>query len=105
MRSKPMILAALLLAAFLVNLDTTMVNVALPAMVRQLHATTTQLQWVVDAYNLVFAALLLTFGSLSDRFGRKGMLLAGLAVFGGARLGGGVTPPPRAAIRGPGGGG
>ena len=84
MRSKPVILVALLLAAFLVNLDTTMVNVALPAMVRQLHATTTQLQWVVDAYNLVFAALLLTFGSLSDRFGRKGMLLAGLAVIGGA---------------------
>src|SRR5215469_11321403 len=86
MRSKPMILVALLLAAFLVNLDTTLVNVALPAMVRQLHATTTQLQWVVDAYNLVFAALLLTFGSLSDRFGRKGMLLAGLAVVGAASL-------------------
>src|SRR5260221_9984348 len=91
MRSKPMILAALLLAAFLVNLDTTLVNVALPAMVRQLHATTTQLQWVVDAYNLVFAALLLTFGSLSDRFGRKGMLLAGLTVVGAASLAGGVT--------------
>jgi EmrB/QacA subfamily drug resistance transporter len=94
MRSKPMILAALLLAAFLVNLDTTMVNVALPAMVRQLHATTTQLQWVVDAYNLVFAALLLTFGSLSDRFGRKGMLLAGLAVVGAASLAGGFTTTP-----------
>src|ERR1700742_4064363 len=94
MRPKPMILAALLLAAFLVNLDTTMVNVALPAMVRQLHATTTQLQWVVDAYNLVFAALLLTCGSLSDRFGRKGMLLAGLTVFGGASLAGGFTTSP-----------
>ena len=70
MRSKPMILVALLLAAFVINLDTTIVNVALPALVRELHATTTQLQWVVDAYNLVFAALLLTFGSLSDRFGR-----------------------------------
>jgi EmrB/QacA subfamily drug resistance transporter len=91
MRSKPMILAALLLAAFLVNLDTTLVNVALPALVRELHATTTQLQWVVDAYNLVFAALLLTFGSLSDRFGRKGMLLAGLAVVGTASLAGGFT--------------
>src|SRR5690242_13023978 len=91
MRSKPVILVALLLAAFLVNLDTTLVNVALPAMVRELHATTTQLQWVVDAYNLVFAALLLTFGSLSDRFGRKGMLLAGLAVVGGASLAGGFT--------------
>src|SRR5246500_2190822 len=94
MRSKPMILVALLLAAFVINLDTTIVNVALPALVRELHATTTQLQWVVDAYNLVFAALLLTFGSLSDRFGRKGMLLAGLTVFGAASLAGGFTSSP-----------
>src|ERR1700748_431530 len=94
MRSKPLILVALLLAAFLVNLDTTLVNVALPALTRQLHATTTQLQWVVDAYTLVFAALLLTFGSLSDRFGRKGMLLAGLAVVGTASLAGGFTTTP-----------
>ena len=86
-----MILVALLLAAFLVNLDTTLVNVALPALTRELHATTTQLQWVVDAYNLVFAALILTFGSLSDRFGRKGMLLAGLSVVGAASLVGGFT--------------
>src|SRR5690242_4290908 len=91
MRSKPLILGALLFAAFLVNLDTTLVNVALPALVRELHATTTQLQWVVDAYNLVFAALLLTFGALSDRFGRKGMLLAGLTVVGTASLAGGFT--------------
>ncbi|HEX6523601.1 MAG TPA: MFS transporter [Streptosporangiaceae bacterium] len=91
MKSKPMILVALLLAAFLVNLDTTLVNVALPSMVRQLHASTTQLQWVVDAYNLVFAALLLAFGSLSDRLGRKRMLLAGLAVVGAASLAGGFT--------------
>jgi EmrB/QacA subfamily drug resistance transporter len=89
-----MILVALLLAAFVINLDTTLVNVALPALVRELHATTTQLQWVVDAYNLVFAALLLTFGSLSDRLGRKGMLLAGLVVFGTASLAGGFTTSP-----------
>ena len=94
MRSKPLILAALLLAAFVINLDTTLVNVALPSLVRELHATTTQLQWVVDAYNLVFAALLLTSGSLSDRFGRKGMLLAGLTVFGAASLAGGFTTSP-----------
>src|SRR5712691_3886964 len=94
MRSKPMILVALLLAAFAISLDTTMVNVALPSLVRELHATTTQLQWVVDAFNLAFAALLLTFGSLSDRFGRKGMLLAGLAVFGTASLIGGFTSSP-----------
>jgi EmrB/QacA subfamily drug resistance transporter len=89
-----MILVALLLAAFLVNLDTTLVNVALPTLVRELHATTTQLQWVVDSFNLVFAALLLTFGSLSDRFGRKGMLLAGLTVFGAASFAGGFTSSP-----------
>lgn len=94
MRSKAMILTALLLAAFAINLDTTLVNVALPSLVRELHATTTQLQWVVDAYNLVFAALLLTFGSLSDRLGRKGMLLAGLAVFGTASVVGGFTTSP-----------
>jgi EmrB/QacA subfamily drug resistance transporter len=88
------ILAALLLAAFAVNLDTTLVNVALPSLVRELHATTTQLQWVVDAYNLVFAALLLTFGSLSDRLGRKGMLLAGLTVFGTASIVGAFTSTP-----------
>src|SRR5215470_150502 len=94
MRSKPLILVALLLAAFAINLDTTMVNVALPSLDRELHATTTQLQWVVDAFNLAFAALLLTFGSLSDRFGRKGMLLAGLTVFGAASLVGGFTTSP-----------
>ncbi len=94
MRSKPLILIALLLASFAINLDTTLVNVALPSLVRELHATTTQLQWVVDAYNLVFAALLLTFGSLSDRYGRKGMPLAGLAVFGAASVAGGFTTSP-----------
>ena len=94
MRSKPVILTALLLASFVINLDTTLVNVALPSLVRELHATTTQLQWVVDAYNLVFAALLLTFGSLSDRAGRKGMLLAGLGIFGAASVAGGFTTTP-----------
>jgi EmrB/QacA subfamily drug resistance transporter len=82
MRNRPLILASLLLAAFAINLDTTIVNVALPTLVKELHASNTQLQWIVDAYNLVFAALLLACGSLSDRFGRKGMLLAGLTVFG-----------------------
>ena len=79
---------ALLLAAFIINLDTTIVNVALPSLVRQLGASTTDLQWVVDAYNLVFAALVLAAGSLSDRLGRKGMLLAGLGLFGAASLAG-----------------
>jgi EmrB/QacA subfamily drug resistance transporter len=88
---KPFILTSLLLAAFVVNLDTSIVNVALPTLVRDLHASTSMLQWVVDAYTLVFASLLLAAGSLSDRVGRKGMLLAGLAVFGLASLAGGLT--------------
>src|SRR5438094_7841681 len=91
---KPLILFSLLLAAFAINLDTTIVNVALPTLVRQLHASNSELQWVVDAYNLVFAALLLASGSISDRVGRKGMLLAGLAVFGLASAVGGLLSSP-----------
>jgi EmrB/QacA subfamily drug resistance transporter len=91
MRRKAMALTALLVASFVINLDTTIVNVALPTLVRELHASNSQLQWIVDAYNLVFAALLLVSGSLSDRVGRKGMLLAGLAVFGVASVAGGLT--------------
>src|SRR5580692_7011342 len=98
MNRKPLILIALLLAAFAINLDTTIVNVALPTLVRQLHASNSQLQWVVDAYNLVFASLLLASGSLSDRFGRKGMLLAGLAVFGAASIAGGFASSTGALI-------
>ena len=91
MKRRPLILIALLLAAFVINLDTTIVNVALPTLVRQLHASNSQLQWVVDAFNLMFAGSVLAMGSLSDRFGRKGMLLAGLSVFGLASLAGGLT--------------
>src|SRR5436309_6016338 len=98
MKSKPLILVSLLLAAFAINLDTTIVNVALPSLVRQLHASTSQLQWIVDAYNLLFAASVLAAGSLSDRFGRKGMLLSGLGVFGLASLAGGLTDSPGALI-------
>ena len=88
MRGRWLILVTLALAALIINLDTTIVNVALPALVRQIGATTTGLQWVVDAYNLVFAALVLAAGSLGDRLGRKGMLLAGLGVFAAASLAG-----------------
>jgi EmrB/QacA subfamily drug resistance transporter len=94
MQRKPLILLSLLLAAFVINLDTTIVNVALPSLVRQLHASNSQLQWVVDAFNLLFAGSVLAVGSLSDRFGRKGMLLAGLAVFGLASLAGGLMDSP-----------
>src|SRR5215467_2100435 len=91
MRGRGLILVTLCLAALIINLDTTIVNVALPALVRQTGATTTDLQWVVDAYNLAFAALILAAGSLADRLGRKGMLLAGLAVFAVASLAGSLA--------------
>ena len=94
MKHKPLILISLLLAAFAINLDTTIVNVALPSLVRELHASDSQLQWVVDAFNLLFAGSVLAVGSLSDRFGRKGMLLAGLGVFGVASVVGGLTDSP-----------
>jgi EmrB/QacA subfamily drug resistance transporter len=94
MNRKPLILISLLLAAFVINVDTTIVNVALPTLVRELHASSSQLQWVVDAFNLLFAASVLAAGSLSDRFGRKGMLLAGLSVFGLASFAGGLTSSP-----------
>src|SRR5437867_9018435 len=79
--SRGLILLALCLAALIINIDITIVNVALPSLVRELGMTTTNLQWVVDAYSLVFASLILGAGTLSDRLGRKGVLLAGLAVF------------------------
>src|SRR5258705_10860074 len=91
MRRRPLILVSLLLAAFVINLDITIVNVALPTLVRELHASNSQLQWVVDAYNLVFAALLLASGSLSDRLGRQRFVVAGLGVFGVGSIAGALT--------------
>jgi EmrB/QacA subfamily drug resistance transporter len=75
------ILAVLCLSLFLAVVDNTIVNVALPTLSRSLNAGTSDLQWIVDAYSLVFAALLLVGGSLGDRFGRKGALQAGLLWF------------------------
>jgi EmrB/QacA subfamily drug resistance transporter len=91
MQRRSLVLIALCLAAFIISLDVTIVNVALPTLVRELGATSTQLQWVVDAYSLVFAALILAAGSLSDRFGRKGTLLIGLAVFAAGSLAGAAS--------------
>jgi EmrB/QacA subfamily drug resistance transporter len=80
-RHRRVVLLTLCLAAFTINLDTTIVNVTLPTLVRDLHASTRQLQWIVDNYNLVFAALVLAAGSIGDRVGRKGALLGGLGIF------------------------
>jgi EmrB/QacA subfamily drug resistance transporter len=81
-RQRWVILAVLCLSLFLVVVDNTITNVALPTLSRELDASTSQLQWIVDAYSLVFAGLLLAFGSLADRFGRKGALQLGLVLFG-----------------------
>jgi EmrB/QacA subfamily drug resistance transporter len=87
-RHKGVILLALCLAALIINIDVTIVNVALPSLVRELGATTTSLQWIVDAYTLVFAALILAAGSFGDRVGRKGVLLGGLGIFAAGSLAG-----------------
>jgi EmrB/QacA subfamily drug resistance transporter len=65
----------------IVSLDNTVLNVVLPTLVRKLHATTSDLQWIVDAYVLVFGGLMLVAGSLADRIGRKRTFIAGLAAF------------------------
>ena len=75
-------LAVLCLSLLVIGLDNTILNVALPTLVRELGANASQLQWMVDAYALVFASLLLTAGSLGDRYGRRRVLGAGLLIFG-----------------------
>jgi EmrB/QacA subfamily drug resistance transporter len=75
-------LVVLCFSLLVIGVDGTILNVALPTLVRDLRATSSQLQWMVDSYTLVFAGLLLTAGSLGDRFGRKGALSIGLVIFG-----------------------
>jgi EmrB/QacA subfamily drug resistance transporter len=77
------ILAVLSLSLVIVSLDNTVLNVALPSVQRSLHATAGDLQWIVDAYTLVFAGLVLLGGTLGDRFGRKRCLQIGLALLAG----------------------
>lgn len=85
-RRRWLTLAVLSLSLVIIGLDNTILNVALPTLVRELDATGSDLQWMVDAYVLVFAGLLLTMGALGDRFGRKKALNVGLLIFGGASL-------------------
>src|SRR2546423_2313060 len=97
-RSKRLVLLTLCLAALIINIDVTIVNVTLPSLVRELDATTTDLQWVVDAYTLVFAALILAAGSLSDRLRPKEVLPLRPRAFCAASLAGAFRhtpgPPP-----------
>jgi EmrB/QacA subfamily drug resistance transporter len=74
-------LAVICLSVFVVSVDATIVNVALPTLSRELDADIAELQWIVDAYTLVMAGLMLSAGSLADRFGRRGFLSGGLMLF------------------------
>jgi EmrB/QacA subfamily drug resistance transporter len=90
-RRRTAVLITVCLAVLAINLDTTIVNVALPSLSRQLHAGTATMQWVVDGYALAFAALVLAGGSIGDRLGRRPMLLIGLAGFAAASVGAGLS--------------
>src|ERR1700729_2371930 len=79
-------LGALALSVLVVGLDLTVLNLALPTLAADLHASTSDLQWFVDAYSLVLAAALLPAGLLGDRYGRKKLLTGALVVFGAASL-------------------
>ncbi|MCX4762002.1 MFS transporter [Streptomyces sp. NBC_01275] len=80
-RRRLLVLAICCMSLLIVSLDVTVLNVALPAMQSDLHASTSGLQWTIDAYTLVLAALLMLAGSTADRIGRKKVFLAGLVVF------------------------
>src|SRR3954451_4778040 len=84
-------LVVLCLSLFIVVIGNTALNVAIPTLVRDIGATDTQLQWMVDSYSLVFAGLLLTCGALGDRFGRKGALTIGLCIFGVGSFSAGIS--------------
>ena len=91
-------LAVLCLSLLVIGLDNTILNVALPTLQRDLDASSSQLQWIVDIYMLVFAGVLLTAGSLGDRFGRKRALTFGLVVFGAGSLASALATSPELLI-------
>ncbi len=85
-------LGAMCFALFMIMLDNTVVNVALPSIQRSLHASTASLEWTVNAYTLSFAVLLVTGGRLGDLFGRRRMFLAGVVIFAGSSAAIGFSP-------------
>ncbi|MFF5448728.1 MFS transporter [Streptomyces sp. NPDC012888] len=97
-RRRRTVLAVCCLSMFLVGLDTTVVNVALPAIGRGLDAGTRGLEWTVDAYTLVLAALLISAGALADRFGRRRVFQVGLTVFGLASVACALAPSTGALV-------
>jgi EmrB/QacA subfamily drug resistance transporter len=90
-REKVIVLLTMCFALAMAMLDNTVVNIALPTITRELGATVSDLQWIIDGYVLAFASLLLTGGILGDRYGRKRMFLTGLAIFTLASLGCGLA--------------
>src|SRR6266446_2757382 len=88
-------LAAVAFGLFMIMLDNTIVNVALPSIERSLHMSISSLEWIVTAYALTFAALLITGGKLGDLYGRRKMFIAGLVVFTLASLAWGPAPSAR----------
>lgn len=94
------LLAVLRAAVVLINLSTTIMSTALPTLVRDLDASTRELLWIVDAFNLAFAALVPAAGSLSDRFGRRRALVLGLAIFAAASAAGAWIGSPGPSSRG-----
>src|SRR5947208_5983962 len=85
------LLVTVSLATFMTYLDNNIVNVALPAIQRDLHLTTSGLEWIVSGYILVFAGLLLAGGRLADAYGRRRLFLIGLTVFTGASFAAGLA--------------
>ncbi|MET9060333.1 MFS transporter [Streptomyces antibioticus] len=85
-RRRMLVLAICCMSLLIVSLDNTVLNVALPSMERDLHATTAGLQWTIDAYTLVLATLLMLAGSTADRIGRRKVFMAGLVVFAAGSL-------------------
>src|ERR1700749_1738559 len=100
--SKWWTLGAMCFALFMLMLDNTVVNVALPSIQRDLHASLSALEWTVNAYTLTFAVLMVTGGRLGGIFGRRRMFLFGVAAFGvsSAAIGFGPPgPPPHVPVR------
>ncbi|WP_419818165.1 DHA2 family efflux MFS transporter permease subunit [Glaciibacter flavus] len=85
-------LVVISVAVALIIVDSTIVNVAIPSIIDDLGITSTQVQWVQESYTLVFAALLLVFGTLADRFGRRRMLLIGVSIFALSSIAAALAP-------------
>src|SRR5881628_676609 len=89
--SRPWVLAATILGSSMAFIDSTIVNVALPALQSNLHATVVDVQWVVESYGLFLSALILVGGALGDSLGRRKMFLLGVSVFAAASAGCGFS--------------